>query len=369
MSKAAESESGFRLLVTGGGTGGHLFPAVAAAQQLRVREPTAKILFIGTRRKLDRNQLERYGFRVETIHSMGLKGKKLKALVSALLILPVSLVQALIQIIRFRPHLVLGVGGYVTGPVVAAAWLLRIPTVIHEQNSVPGMANRKLAKLVDKICISMECSKRFFPIDKTVFTGNPVRSQIIELRDQNPLDQQTPTILVLGGSQGAHSVNKVVVNAIKHDLDRFKAIKIIHQTGKADESWVAEAYREMGIKAEVSAFFNQMESIYGSASLVISRAGATTLAELAVVGIPAILIPYPYAADNHQEINSLEIVDKGGGVMIPERELEEEALSKMLQRLLDSPDEREKMSAAIKLFGIVEAADRIIDECLKAGRK
>lgn len=369
MSRTVDTTKPFRLLLTGGGTGGHLFPAVAAAQQLKMREPAAAVLFIGTRRKFDSSQLERYGFQVKTIYSKGIKGKKLSSILAALLILPVSLGQAVYQLLKFKPQVVLGVGGYVTGPVVAAAWLLRIPVVIHEQNSIPGITNRTLAGLADTICISMPCSRHYFPAEKTIFTGNPVRSQIISLRDRRPISPEPPTLLVLGGSQGAHSLNMAVVEAIGYDRQRFGRLKIIHQTGSADQAWVTERYQDMAIEADVAAFFDRMELLYEAASLVISRAGATTLAELAVVGIPAILIPYPHAADNHQELNARQLVENGGGVVMRERELRPETLAKLVRELLDSAAERQRMSAAIKSFGVADAAHRIIDACLHAGRK
>lgn len=198
MSRTSENPGKFRLLLTGGGTGGHLFPALATAQCIKQRIPATRVLFVGTRRKLDRDHLGRAGFDVRSVHSYGLKGKKFPALLKALMVLPITLVEALYHILRFRPDVVCGVGGYVTGPVVAAAWLLRIPTMIHEQNSIPGLANRKLGKLVDKVCISLPGSESFFPPGKTVVTGNPVRSRILETVALPALMKEQPTLLILG---------------------------------------------------------------------------------------------------------------------------------------------------------------------------
>ena len=291
-----------RFLITGGGTGGHLFPAVATAERMCARVPGTEVLFIGTRRRLDKTHLERYGFSVKTIHSYGLKGKNLPALLKALAMLPVSLIEAGYHILRFKPGVVCGVGGYVTGPVIGAARLLGKPTIIHEQNSVPGLANRKLGAFVERICLSLPDTLGMFPASKTTLTGNPVRNAIVEASlARNEHDGRIKTILVLGGSQGARAVNQLVVEAFTTDADLAADYHLIHQTGREDESTVQSSYDKAGLKAEVSAFFDDMADVYKRADLVVSRAGATTLAELAVMGLPAILIPYPYAADNHQE--------------------------------------------------------------------
>ncbi len=355
-----------RLLFTGGGTGGHLFPAIATAEAFCQMFPETRILFVGTRRKMDQSCLARAGFTVRSIHCQGVKGKNALALLQALALLPLSLVEALWQVARFRPRLVVGVGGFVTGPVVLAARILGVPTVIHEQNSVPGLANRKLGKLATRVCLSLPASQRYFPAATTVVTGNPVRARILELAAR-PVPQKGdgPTLLILGGSLGAHRVNELVVGAVTGPEARLPAgLKIIHQTGAADEEWVRSAYQKSGIKATVAAFFTDMAEVYGQSDLLISRAGATTLAELAVLGKPALLIPYPYAADNHQESNARYYADHGGAVVLVERELSSEKLAAALAELITQPVRLQEMAAAMRERGCPQATTRIVEVCL-----
>jgi len=356
---------GIRLLLTGGGTGGHLFPAVATAQNLCARIPGSEVLFIGTKRRLDQTHLERYGFAVRTIHSYGLKGKKIISLIKALTVLPFSFLEACYHITLFKPQVVCGVGGYVTGPVVAAAWLLRKPTIIHEQNSIPGLANRKLGRLVDRICLSLPDSHAFFSAEKTEITGNPVRTQILELLLEPKQEHRQKTVVILGGSQGASVLNKRVVEAFTSRETMLQNIRIIHQTGVMDADTVKQAYTDSGIDAQVAPFFNDMTDVYRQADLVISRAGATTLAELAVLGIPSILVPYPYAADNHQEKNAAGFVREGGAILLRQNELTVAQLVSEITALLGDPQRLKTMSNGMRKLGIPDAADRIVDICLE----
>lgn len=356
-----------KLLLTGGGTGGHLFPAIAAAEELQARMPQAEVMFIGTRRKMDSSSLWQYGFRVESVYCYGLKGKNLLSLIKALAALPVALVQAALLIRSFRPDVVLGVGGYVTGPVIAAARLLGKKTVIHEQNSIPGLANRQLRTMVDRVCISLPGSAVYFPGNKTVLTGNPVRRPIRELAAAS--SPETPakakTLVVLGGSQGAHRLNELVVEAIC-DHGAGRACRIIHQTGETDCETVGQSYRQNGIDALVEPFFRDMAAVYGQADLVISRAGATTLAELAVLGKPAILVPYPHAADGHQQENARYYVEGGGCRSFLERELSGKKLAAEIKELLADEVLRRDMAVNMRKLGQPEAAEKIVDVCLAA---
>ncbi len=351
----------FRLMLTGGGTGGHLFPAVATAQRLCARMPDSRVLFIGTRRKLDRKHLERYGFAVAAVHSYGLKGKRFWPLLKAIAILPLTFAEACYHLLRFRPDVVCGVGGYVTGPVVAAAWLLGKPTVIHEQNSVPGLANRKLGRIVDRICLSLPDCQAFFPAGKTVLTGNPVRARIIEAGADKKKTGDRKTLLVLGGSQGARAINDLVVEVFSAGDQELMGIDIVHQTGAADEKTIKDRYRADEQRVEVCAFFEDMATRYQQADLVVSRAGATTLAELAVVGKPAILIPYPHAADNHQEKNAQRFVEQGGALMLSQQGLTADRLGKEIKTLIADEKALTLMSENMKKLGMPDAADRIVD--------
>ena len=369
MSGTSNDRRSFRLLLTGGGTGGHLFPAVATAEKVMTAMPGSRVLFIGTRRKLDRDSLERYGFSVETIHSYGLKGKSIIELIKALLVLPLSLIESCYHVLRFKPDVVMGVGGYVTGPVVAAAWMLRKPTLIHEQNSVPGLANRLLGRLVDRICLSLPRSERFFPAGKTAVTGNPVRRAIIESGAAPRAKTGPKTLLVLGGSQGAQAVNRLMVEAVTGRAGDFSSIRLIHQTGSIDEQVVSRAYAELGLEHQVGAFFTDMAELYRQADLIVSRAGATTLAEISVVGTPAVLIPYPFAADNHQEQNGAWYAESGAAVLFLEKDLTGDRLAKEILDIFDDQERRALMAAAMKKRGITDAAERIVDICLELGQR
>lgn len=356
-----------RLLITGGGTGGHLFPAVAAAQALRVRQPDSEVLFVGTRRKIDTTSLESYGFASSSIYSYGLKGKSVTELIKALAILPLSCIQAALIIRGFRPDVALGVGGYVTGPVMLAAKVLRVPTIIHEQNSVPGLANRKLGRLVDCICLSLPGSERFFPERNILFTGNPVRQNILELAVAPRPAAGPPTLLVLGGSQGAHALNTLVTEAFcGSGKERLAAVSVIHQTGQIDAGWVEQRYREAGVNARVAPFFKDMGEVYAAADLLVSRAGATTLTELAVLGKPAVLVPYPSAADDHQSKNAAYYAAGGGALQFKEQDLSGALLAGLLQELFGDRDRLAAMAGAMQKLGIPDAAEKIIDVCIRA---
>lgn len=369
MSAVASGHDSLRLLITGGGTGGHLFPAVATAEQLLQSTPDSSVLFVGTRRRLDRDTLERCGFSVTAIHSYGLKGKRPLELIKALLTLPVSLLESGYQILKFKPDVVMGVGGYVTGPVVGAAWLLRRPTIIHEQNSVPGLANRKLGKLVKTVCLSLPQSETFFPASKTVLTGNPVRKSIIEINRANAVTEAKPTLAVLGGSQGAHAVNQLVVEAVRLNIDRFSTMRIIHQTGSDDEAMVREAYEALGIDYLVSAFFADMAEVYRQADILVSRAGATTLAEIGVVGKPAILIPYPYAADNHQAKNGTWYTDSGAAVMFDQADIDGRRLGEEILAIIGDKQRYKEMARSMRKLGITDAAKRIVEICFELAER
>ena len=360
-----KSPGKFRLLLTGGGTGGHLFPAMAAAEEICGRIEETDVLFVGTSRKMDKTALAGSGYRMKEIYCYGLKGKNPISVLKALAALPISFVQAAWAICRFRPDVVLGVGGYVTGPVVAAARVLGKKTVIHEQNSVPGLANRKLGSFADTVCISLPGSRKYFPAKKTILTGNPVRRRILALsgRRKESGEEKRPVLLVLGGSLGAHRVNELVAEAVTGSADLQK-IKVIHQTGPADKEMIQRAYDKAGIDAEVDAFFVDMAAVYGQADLLVSRAGATTLAELAVLGKPAILIPYPYAADDHQKTNGDYYVQGGGCRMFLEKELSGSLLAEQITTLLTDKDLLENMSERMRELAMPMAAARIADICI-----
>lgn len=353
-----------RLIVAGGGTGGHLFPGIAVATAVRERLDSSRVLFIGTSRLLDQQALAGLGFELAALECGGVKGLGFGGRLRSLLMMPGAIVEAVRLLRRFRPHLVFGVGGYVTGPVLLAARMLRVPIAIHEQNSVPGMANRLAGKLADRVFISLPCSPPF-PVRKTIMTGNPLRREILQAAGRHKQIDPTPTLLVLGGSQGAHRVNVLMMEAMELLQAQGLPLRLIHQTGGADREQVANWYARLGIDAEVESFIRDMAGVYGRADLAVSRAGATTCAELAAMGLPALLIPYPFAADNHQATNG-EYYQKGNGCkVLRESGLTGEILAETISKHLRNREELHTMAANMKTMAKPDATERIVDECMR----
>ena len=355
-----------RVIITGGGTGGHLFPGIALATGLQQKVADCTVMFIGTRRQLDRQTLAGYAFQRASISCTGLKGMGVGHRLRSLVTLPGAVLEARQIIKDFGPDLVFGVGGYVTGPVLLAAKLQSVPTCIHEQNSVPGLANRLISRFVDKVFVSIP-GEYSFPAQKIVVAGNPVREEIIAAAQEKERgDKDRLTVLVLGGSLGAHRINLLMLEAMASiHADRELKMKLIHQTGTADEERVKGGYAAAGLQAEVSSFFTDMASLYKQADLVVARAGATTLAELAVMGLPALLIPYPYAADDHQAKNGRYYVEGGGARMYREADLDGRLLASSITELLVNRGKLEEMAVKMKKMGRPEATRLIVDDCLK----
>ena len=363
-----EKAHNLRLIITGGGTGGHLFPGISLAQAMLRTYPDCEVLFLGTERKVDKTALADLGFAVMTLKSQGIKGKSLSQKIKALLQQPAALFEAARIMRKFKPDLVFGVGGYVTGPVIVAARLLGITTCIHEQNSIPGLANKLLGHIAHRIFVSLPGSEKYFPAAKTVLSGNPVRATIVKAASQmrHKKYQEPLTLLVLGGSQGARRLNSLMLEAAERCLVERKPVPyIMHQTGGHDEAHVRQKYAELGINARVQAFFSDMAAVYSQADLVVSRAGATTLAELTVCHKPVILVPFPFAADNHQEINGRYLVEAGGGLMFRQSELDGEKLGLEIIRLLADTKLLEEMAANSGKVAKPEATETIVNVCLE----
>lgn len=356
-----------RLVITGGGTGGHLFPGVAVAEAVLAGRPGSQVLFIGTDRQVDSQVLGNRPFVATSIRCQGLKGRSLAGRIAALWQLPQAVWSAGRILKKFRPDLVLGVGGYVTGPVLLAARLLGIPTCIHEQNSVPGLANRWLGKIVGRIFLSLPGSEEYFPVGRTTLTGNPVRVEILAAaRQENQAGKDDGfTLLVLGGSQGAHRLNLLVAEGLGLRKSQLpQGFLVIHQTGRQDEELVRELYRQSGINAQVSGFITDMAGTYLQADLLVSRAGATSLAELCVMGRPAILVPYPYAADNHQEYNARQVAERGGALLCKESDLTAERLAETIITLLNDRSRLHQMGERAREAAVPAATENIVRECL-----
>jgi len=357
-----------RLIVTGGGTGGHLFPGISLAQAMLRAYPGSEVLFIGTDREVDKKALANIGFATTSIKSQGIKGKRVAAVLQALFQQPLAIWEAARIIRKFKPDLVFGVGGYVTGPVILAARLLGISTCIHEQNSIPGLANKLLGYIASRIFVSLPGSEKYFPANKTILSGNPVRENIITaFKETKPkTKEEGATLLILGGSQGAQRLNSLMLEAAESCLTRLSPPPfIIHQTGGHDEDHVRTKYQELGLNARVQAFYSNMAEIYPQADLIISRAGATTLAEITVFHKPVILVPYPFAADNHQEINGQYLVEAGAGLMFRQTDLTGEKLGLEIKRILADKKLLAEMAENSGMVAKPEATENIVNECVK----
>ena len=367
-----ETTRHIRLIVTGGGTGGHLFPGISLAQAMILADPGCEVLFIGTERKIDKTALSNLGFATRSIKSQGIKGKSFFAVLKALFQQPLALWEAAGIIRRFKPDLVFGVGGYVTGPVILAARLLGVTTCIHEQNSIPGLANKLLGYIANKIFVSLPGSEKYFPASKTILSGNPVRNTILKVsREAKPESgQESSTLLILGGSQGARRLNSLMLEAAENILSKLSPPPfIIHQTGGHDKDHVQRKYVGLGLNARVQDFFSDMAEIYSQADLIISRAGATTLAELTVFHKPVILIPFPFAADNHQEINGQYLVEAGAGLMFRQADLTGDNLGMEIKRVLEDKKLLAEMADNSGKVARPEATDTIINACMELLKK
>lgn len=346
------------MIVAGGGTGGHLFPGLAVAEAVAARGP-AEVLFIGSAYGLEATVIPKTRFPFYPLAIQGLRGRGLRGTAAFAAQLPIAVLQAWRRIGEFRPHLVLGVGGYGSVPVVLAAWLRRVPSVLLEQNARPGFANRLLAHVARRVCTTFEESASFFPAGKPVQTGNPVRQLSSAVHPQTGYF----TLFVFGGSQGARTINQAAVDAAKIVGERLPGLRIIHQTGAADAEWVERRYAEIGVAAEVLPFIEDMASAYGRANLVVCRAGASTLAELTALGKPAILIPYPFAADDHQRANAEVLVRRGAAEMLLNADCTGERLAGRILALANDPAQRTRMAAAAEQLARPDAALQVVAIC------
>mgnify|MGYP005840346989 CR=1 FL=1 len=351
------------VMILAGGTGGHVYPALAVAEELRSRG--VPVVWMGTRRGLEARVVPAAGFDMAWVEVRGLRGKSAAARLAAPLMLVRALAQALAAVARRRPRLVLGMGGYVSGPGALAAWLLRRPLLIHEQNAVAGLTNRLLGRLAAAV---LEGFQGAWPRPGAVFTGNPVRASIAALGRQ-PAAERTarsgpPRLLVVGGSLGAQALNRSVPAALAR-LPEQRRPEVRHQAGASTLEVAREAYREHGVAATVSAYIDDMAGAYAWADLAVCRAGALTVAELATAGLPAVLVPFPHAVDDHQRANAAYLADAGAALLLPEAELSAERLGELLDSLLGEDSRRAEMARAARALGRPDAAARVADLCLE----
>jgi UDP-N-acetylglucosamine--N-acetylmuramyl-(pentapeptide) pyrophosphoryl-undecaprenol N-acetylglucosamine transferase len=358
-----------RIVIAGGGTGGHLFPGIAVAGEFMRRNVQNRVLFVSAGNPFEQAALARAGFSLRGICVEGIKGRGIARKARALLRVPIGIGQSAWILGTFRPHLVIGMGSYAAGPVILAARLLGLPVVLHEQNLLPGMTNRFLARFARRIYVSFESTVNRFEPAKVRVTGNPVRREIIDTDRSAPEPGATADagveplrVLVAGGSQGAHAVNMAVVDmlALLEDKD---ACVFVHQTGTADAAVAADAYRRHGVRATVQPFFDDMDRRYREADLLICRAGATTVAEITAVGKAALFIPFPQAADNHQVLNARELEREGAAEVIEQKELTPERLAERIGHYAAHRRQLQQMGLNAARLGRPDAAAAIVDDC------
>ena len=355
-----------KFILSGGGTGGHIYPAVAIANELKSRFPTAEFLFVGAKDKMEMQKVPQAGYKIEGLWIAGLQRK----LSFQNAMFPFKLIDSLWKsrkIIKdFKPNVVIGTGGFASGPLLQMATMFNIPTLIQEQNSYPGITNKILSKKTNKICVAYENLERFFPKEKMILTGNPVRQDLIDSGDKKAeaihyfnLDTNKKTLLILGGSLGARRVNQL----IEKELDNLNAlnVQVIWQCGKL----YFEDYKKYNSNnVQVLAFIDRMDLVYAAADIVISRAGASSVSELCIVGKPVIFIPSPNVAEDHQTKNAKSIVDKKGALMLKESELETQ-FNIVFEALLKDNGKQDQLSRNIKQLALPNATKQIADEIVK----
>ena len=339
-----------------GGTGGHIFPALATAATLQ--KQGYAIHWLGTPGSMEAELVPEHGIDISFVPVTGLRGKGVSFLLKAPWKLASSLLKAVKILRQQKPVCVVGMGGYVTGPGGVAARLLGIPLVIHEQNAVAGLTNKLLSKIANRV---LEAFPGTFAEQSKVFlTGNPVRQVIADIA---PLQLQRPVrLLVVGGSRGAVAINKLVPEVLKRCGDQ---VRVWHQTGKNNQDECRTHYKQLGVNGRVDAFIDDMAEAYNWADLVLCRSGALTVAELAVAGRPAILVPFPHAVDDHQTVNGRYLVDQGAALMVQQKELSIESLTSMIQQLVDHPQQLDDMAAAARSVGLAKATEEVARHCLE----
>jgi UDP-N-acetylglucosamine--N-acetylmuramyl-(pentapeptide) pyrophosphoryl-undecaprenol N-acetylglucosamine transferase len=359
--------SGYKFILSGGGTGGHIYPAIAIANELKLRFPDAEFLFVGAKDKMEMQKVPQASYKIKGLWIAGLQ----RRLTFDNTLFPVKLISSLLKartIIRnFKPDVVIGTGGFASGPLMQVAGFAGIPTVVQEQNSFPGITNKLLGKKASKICVAYENLERFFPKDKMVLTGNPVRQDLIDLHDKRKeaiayfnLDSNKKTLLVLGGSLGARRINQLIAKEI---IDfSSQGVQVIWQCGK----FYFEEYKHFNENENIRvlAFIDRMDLVYAAADIVISRAGASSVSELCIIGKPVIFIPSPNVAEDHQTKNAKAIVDKGGAILLKESELDTQ-FEKVFNNLVKDENLQKSLSENIQKLAKVNATQDIVEEIIK----
>jgi UDP-N-acetylglucosamine--N-acetylmuramyl-(pentapeptide) pyrophosphoryl-undecaprenol N-acetylglucosamine transferase len=358
------------LMVAGGGTGGHIYPAIAIAREFIARDATRRVVFVGTERGLEKTIVPKAGFPLEFINVAGLKGKGGLDLVKNLFRLPLGFLDAWRVVGRHRPSVVFGVGGYSSGPVLVAAKLRGVPTIIHEANAFPGLANRVLARWVTTVAVAFDEALPRMKRPDGVVTGNPIRKEFFELGDRRSrLSGQAglpalhkQRVLIFGGSQGSRVLNDAMTGALLFLARHKDSLEIVHQTGPNELEKVRTAYQQSAFtNARVVPYLDPMADEIAAADVVVSRSGAMTVGELAAVGRAAVLVPFGAATNNHQELNARVVERAGGAVVITEAELTPERLAGAIGEIVSNPERAARMGAASRTIATPEATKTIVD--------
>lgn len=359
-----------KVLISGGGTGGHINPGVAIAKKIKEKHNDANILFVGTEKGLEKKMVPKEGFKIKFITVEGLNKKVSLNTMKSLVVGVKGYIQAGKIIKEFKPDVVIGTGGYVCGPVVLSAFLKGIPTIIHEQNAIPGVTNKILSKIASRVAISFKESEKYFPKNKVVFTGNPVKEQIITLNREKSrevwgLDKEKPIVFVVGGSRGAKNVNNAIIDIIPRFIE--ENVQLIFVTGENQYEDTIKTLEKNKINVKnikgikILPFIFNMHEALGACDLIVSRAGATTLSEITAVGIPAILIPSPFVANNHQEYNAIALEENGAAILIKESQLKDNVLSEQIFNIIRNKETLVSMGLNSKKMAVIEAADNIYE--------
>jgi UDP-N-acetylglucosamine--N-acetylmuramyl-(pentapeptide) pyrophosphoryl-undecaprenol N-acetylglucosamine transferase len=352
-----------RVLITGGGTGGHLFPGLAIAEAFQRAVPGCDVRFAGSRYGLESRIVPARGYRLYRLPVRGLVGVSWRRRLWVAAMLPAALLQALAILLAFRPHLVIGVGGYASAPVLAMAILCRRATVIQEQNAFPGLTNRLLGRYVGLAFLPVAGPERLFPRQERM--GSPVRREILALRERPAPARDVPLVFVLGGSQGARALNRAMTEAL-HQLERWgRPLAILHQSGPQDLDWVREAYQGRAIPHDVVPFIDDMAGAFARARIVVSRSGASAVNEIVTARRASILIPIPRTSGDHQLMNARRVAEGGAGVLLEQEAASGERLAQELMALLDDPARLDRMEAACDALFPGDAATAIVASCLK----
>lgn len=356
-----------RILVSGGGTGGHIYPALALIETLKKEQPESEVLYVGAERGLEKRIVPEAGIKLRTLHIQGFKRSISFENIKTVYLFLKSVHESKKIIREFKPDVVIGTGGYVCGAVVYAAARLKIPTMIHEQNSVAGITNKFLSRFVDKIGICFDDARQSFPTEKIIFTGNPRAQQVAGMTKSNRLYKEyglkkdVPTVLIFGGSQGAKKINQASIAAIKQFAN--KKYQILFVTGRRhyDKIMVNPATQHLPENVFIQPYIADMPAILPEIECIVGRAGATSLAEITALGIASILIPSPYVTNDHQTKNAMSLVSKNAAKMITEEELNGQLLVKEIDDLMSNTIEREKIATNCKQVGVPDAASRVLN--------